>query len=185
MYQVRSLVKKSCFCFVLFSFIFERSFLQTVLLSNGHYSESSLLEIFTDLCFRRGTAYFSHSQNKFTTHGVLANQRTAFTEWRHPLTAVFTRIRRPDQADQTLQNWIFPIMHYVSWFRNNLWTKMKVWACQHFFQQENWPNGTVSVIFSNRHMARCFLHYLVILSIRLSDQNVQFRIKILTKITVT
>ena len=41
------------------------------------------------------------------------------------------------------------------------------------------------VIFSNRHMARCFLHYLVILSIRLSDQNVRFRIKILRKFTVT
>ena len=52
-------------------------------------------------------------------------------------------------------------------------------------QQENWPNGTVFVIFSSRHMARCFPHYLVILSTRLSDQNEQFRIKILRKITVT
>ena len=26
------------------------------------------------------TAYFSHSQNKFITHSVLANQRTVFTE---------------------------------------------------------------------------------------------------------
>ena len=34
-------------------------------------------------------------------------------------------------------------------------------------------------------MARCFLHYLVILLIRLSDQNVRFRIKILRKFTVT
>ena len=32
-------------------------------------------------------------------------------------------------------------------------------------------------------MARCFLHYLVILSTRLSDQNVRFRIKILKKKT--
>ena len=62
---------------------------------------------------------------------------------------------------------------------------MKVRACQHFFQQENWLNGTVFVIFSNRHMGRCFLHYLVILLIRLSDQNVRFQIKILRKFTVT
>ena len=34
-------------------------------------------------------------------------------------------------------------------------------------------------------MAYCFLHYLVILSIRLSDQNVRFRIKILRKYTFT
>ena len=34
-------------------------------------------------------------------------------------------------------------------------------------------------------MERCFLHYLVILFIRLSDQNVRFRIKILRKLTVT
>ena len=34
-------------------------------------------------------------------------------------------------------------------------------------------------------MARCFLHYLVILSTRLSDQSVRFRIKVLRKITVT
>ena len=33
-------------------------------------------------------------------------------------------------------------------------------------------------------MARCFLHYLVILLICLSDQNVRFRIKILRKFTV-
>ena len=61
---------------------------------------------------------------------------------------------------------------------------MKVWACQHFFQQENWSNGDF-VIFSNHHMARCFLHYLVILLICLSDQNVRFRIRILRKFTVT
>ena len=42
----------------------------------------------------------------------------------------------------------------------------------------------VFVILSSRHLGRCFLHYLVILLIRLSDQNVQFRIKILRKITV-
>ena len=40
------------------------------------------------------------------------------------------------------------------------------------------------VIFSSRRMARCFRHYLVILSTRLSDQNVRFRIKVLRKITV-
>ena len=34
-------------------------------------------------------------------------------------------------------------------------------------------------------MACCFLHYLVILLIRLSDQHVRFRIKILIKFTVT
>ena len=39
--------------------------------------------------------------------------------------------------------------------------------------------------FSNRHVAHCFLHYLVILLIRLSDQNVWFRMQILRKITVT
>ena len=31
-----------------------------------------------NMCYR--TAYFSHSQNKFTTQGVLANQRTVFAE---------------------------------------------------------------------------------------------------------
>ena len=41
------------------------------------------------------------------------------------------------------------------------------------------------VIFSNRHMACCFLHYLVILSICLSVQNMLFRINILRKFTVT
>ena len=64
-------------------------------------------------------------------------------------------------------------------------------ACKHrwkselastFCQQENWPNGTVFMIFSNRHIARCFPHYLVILLTRLSDQNVWFRIKILRKL---
>ena len=34
-------------------------------------------------------------------------------------------------------------------------------------------------------MALCFLHYLVILPIRLSDQNVPFRIRILRKFTFT
>ena len=43
----------------------------------------------------------------------------------------------------------------------------------------------VFVILSSRHMERCFLHYLVILSICLPDQNVRFKIKILRKITVT
>ena len=65
---------------------------------------------------------------------------------------------------------------------------MRIWASKHFFfffQQENWPNGTVFVIFSNLFVARCFLHYLVIFTIRFSDQNVRFKIKLLRKITVT
>ena len=36
-----------------------------------------------------------------------------------------------------------------------------------------------------RPVGGCFLHYLVILLIRLSDQNVRFRIKFLRKFTVT
>ena len=65
----------------------------------------------------RGTACFSHSQNKFTTHGVLANQRTEFTEWRHALTA---DIRRPDASHGTLRKGIFLTKHCVSWFGNSL-----------------------------------------------------------------
>ena len=66
------------------------------------------------------------------------------------------------------------------------------------FGKQIWESGFASTFFSkkidqmvwfcdfsNRHMARCFLHYLLILLIRMSGQIVRFRIKILRKITVT
>ena len=60
------------------------------------------------------TAYFSHSQNKFTTHGVLANQRTVFTEWRHPLTA---NICGPDMQSQNFMKVDFPhdALRFMIW----------------------------------------------------------------------
>ena len=67
------------------------------------------------------TAYFSHSQNKFTTHSVLANQRTVFTEWRHPLTA---DVRRPDAVTKAYGSGFSPwctAFHNLALFCKHRW----------------------------------------------------------------
>ena len=51
---------------------------------------------------------FSHSQNKFTTHSILANQRSLFPELRHPLTALSPDICRSDAVTKLYESGFSP-----------------------------------------------------------------------------
>ena len=77
--------------------------------------------------------YFSHSQNKFTTHGVLANQHTVFTEWRHPLTA---DIHRHDAVTKLYESGISPWCTAFHDFAT---------VCKH-----RWESGLASTFFSKK-----------------------------------
>ena len=126
-------------------------FTSTHLKASAHYRLHKLIHIHANKCFKieasfrpsqravslwphdQCTVYFSHSQNKFTTHGVLANQHTVFTEWRHPLTA---DIRRPNAVMKLYESGFSPWCTVFDDFAT---------VCRH-----RWESGLASTFFSKK-----------------------------------
>ena len=119
------------------------------------------------------------------THAVSANQRTVYTEWCHRLTALLPDIPRPKAVMKHYEIGFFPwyIVRFMIW--RQLVTTDESLSLHAFFSARKLTKWYSFCVLSNHHVARCFLHYLVIWTIRLADQNVQLKIKILRKITVT
>ena len=121
------------------------------------------------------------AQHIFPIHKIsLANQRTVFTEWHHPLTS---DIRRPNAVTKLYERGFSPWCTAFHDFAT---------ACKH-----RWKSELANTFFSKKIYQMVLLlwsfqiiiwyavlHYSLILLIRISGQIVWFRIKILRNITV-